>query len=61
MFVLFSGVAFFQLCGYMNFQNNGFLMLIDEVPLHNVKIGVWCAVSATRNVGPFHVHIYTYL
>jgi hypothetical protein len=24
------------------------VMLIREVPLHNVMIGVWCAVSATR-------------
>jgi len=23
-----------------------------EVPLHYVMVGVWCATSATRNIGP---------
>jgi hypothetical protein len=42
--VLFSGVACFKLCGYMNMQKNRFLILMDEVPLCNVKLGVGCGL-----------------
>ena len=31
-------------------QNNA--RLIHKIPLHDVKIGVWCAVSATRIIRP---------
>ena len=27
-------------------------MLIHDVPLHDVVVGVWCAVNATRTVEP---------
>jgi len=30
----------------INLEKN--LMLIHEVPLHDIKVGVWCAMSATR-------------
>ncbi|PSN40865.1 hypothetical protein C0J52_20149, partial [Blattella germanica] len=26
--------------------------IVQEVPLHPIKIGVWCAVSARRIIGP---------
>jgi hypothetical protein len=27
-------------------------MLIHAMPLHDVKFGVWCGISATRIIGP---------
>jgi hypothetical protein len=33
-----------------NFPTNPHLT--QEVPLHPVKVGVWCAVSARRTIGP---------
>lgn len=38
------------------------LMLIHGVPLHNVKIGVWCAISATTIIADIlflRPYIYT--
>jgi hypothetical protein len=26
--------------------------IIHEVPLYDIKVGVWCATSATRHIGP---------
>jgi len=37
----------------MNPPTNRFPMLIHEVPLHDVKVGVWCAVSATKIIKSF--------
>ena len=55
--ILFSGEAWFHLGGLVNSQNNRYWsaenpMLIQEVPLHGVQVGVWCAMSATRIIGP---------
>ena len=50
MLILFSGIAFFK---PWVIENIGFLGSINEVPLQNVQVGVWCAVGASRNVGPF--------
>jgi hypothetical protein len=38
-------------------------MLIHDMPLHDVKIGVWCAMSATTITGPlFHtINIHRYV
>jgi hypothetical protein len=49
--------ALFHLSGYINAQNNGYWSSINprqmfEVPLHDQKIGVWCAITASRIVGP---------
>jgi hypothetical protein len=49
--------ACIHLNGYVSAQNNGHwssinLRQIFEAPLHNHKIGVWCATTATRIVGP---------
>ena len=30
-------------------------MFIHEVPLRDVKLGVWCAMSATRIIGPIFI------
>jgi hypothetical protein len=32
-------------------QKNAFPTLIQEIPLHDVTVGVWCAVSATMTMG----------
>ncbi len=53
----FSDEAWFHLSGYVNSQNsrhwstdnpNQFI----ETPLHSIKIGVWCAMSRRRIIGP---------
>jgi hypothetical protein len=50
---LFSDEAWFHLQGYINTQNNRYWSsenphLTHEVPLHPLKFGVCCAVSARR-------------
>jgi hypothetical protein len=51
-----SDDAWFHWQGYINTQNNYWNSqnshLTHEVPLHPVKVGAWCAVSARRIVGP---------
>jgi hypothetical protein len=54
--ILFNNEACFCLSGYINSRNNRYqlavnLMLIHDVPLHDMKVGVWCAVGATRIIG----------
>jgi hypothetical protein len=49
--------AWFHLQGYINTQNKCYWnsqnpYLTHKVPLHPVKVRVWCAVSAKRIVGP---------
>jgi hypothetical protein len=56
-FVFYTDEAWFHLSGYVNSQNNRYWSAenphsIHEVPLHDVKIGVWCAISAHRITGP---------
>jgi len=52
--VLFSDEACFHFSGCVASQHNNYqsveknLTLINEVPLHDIKVGVWCATSATR-------------
>jgi hypothetical protein len=53
----FSDEAWFHLQGYINKQNNRYWSsqnphLTHEVPLHPVKVGAWCAVSARMIVVP---------
>jgi hypothetical protein len=52
-----SDEAWFHLQGYINTQNNRYWSsqtphLTHKAPLHPVKVGVWCALSARRTVGP---------
>jgi hypothetical protein len=52
----FSDEAWFHLQGYINTQNNRYWSsqnphLTHEVPLHPVKVVVWCPVSARRIAG----------
>jgi hypothetical protein len=52
-----SDEAWFHLSGHVNSQNTRYWeaenpRLLHEQPLHNQKIGVWCAVSGTRIIGP---------
>jgi hypothetical protein len=53
----FTDEAWFHLSWYINAQNNRYWSSINprqtfEVPLHDQKIGVWCAITASRIVGP---------
>lgn len=52
-----SDEAWFHLSGYVNSQNTRYWdtenpNLVHEVPLHDAKVGVWCAVSGRRIIGP---------
>jgi hypothetical protein len=54
---MYSDVAWFTLCGYINSHNNRHWStenphLAHEVPLHDLKVGVWCAVGVLRITGP---------
>jgi hypothetical protein len=54
--VFFSDEAWFSLRGKMNSQNNWYWYaenprLFHEFPLHDKRIGVWCAISACRITG----------
>jgi hypothetical protein len=51
-----SDEAWFHLSGHVNSQNTTYWSVdnpntIHQQPLHDQKIGVWCAVSSTRIVG----------
>jgi hypothetical protein len=53
--------AYFHLSGYVNIQNTRIWSVenphsVHQIPLHDIKIGVWCAVSARRIVGPILYH-----
>lgn len=55
--VFFSDEAWFSLCGYVNSQNNRVWSASNphlqlQAPLHQQKVGVWCAISRSRVVGP---------
>ena len=55
--LFFSDEAWFHLTGYINSQNNRYWSTdnphqLHEVPLHDQKVGVWCAISRTRLIGP---------
>jgi hypothetical protein len=55
--IFFSNDVWFHLQGYTNKQNNRYWSsqnphLTHELPLHPLKVGVSCAVSARRTVGP---------
>lgn len=55
--VFFTDEAWFHLSGYVNSQNTRIWStenphVFHETPLHCLKIGVWCAVSRHRIVGP---------
>jgi hypothetical protein len=56
----FLDEAWFHLTSYVNSQNTRIWSkenphAAHETPLHPVKIGVWCAVSRHRIVGPTFV------
>jgi hypothetical protein len=53
----FTDEAWFHLSWYINAQINRYWSSINpkqtfEVSLHDQKIGVWCAITASRIVGP---------
>jgi hypothetical protein len=44
-----SDEAWFHLSGHWDTENPH---AVHEVPLHDEKVGVWCAVSGRRIIGP---------
>jgi hypothetical protein len=55
--ICFSDEAWFHLSGHVNSQNTRLWAATNphttlEKPLHSMKVGVWCAMSRTRIVGP---------
>jgi hypothetical protein len=53
----FTDEAWFHLSGYVNSQNNRLWSSenpheLYQVPLHDQKVGVWCAISRMRIIGP---------
>jgi len=55
--VFFTDEAWFHLSGYVNSQNYRTWRTENphnytETPLHPQKIGVWCAISRRRIIGP---------
>lgn len=55
--LFYSDEAWLHLSGYVNSQNNRYWCAenphqLHVRPLHDVKIGVWCAISARRIIGP---------
>jgi len=47
-----SKEVWIHLTGYVKYQRPRFPILIHKLPLRDVKIGVWCAISATRIITP---------
>ena len=55
--IWFTDEAWFHLNGYVLSQNNRYWShenphRIHEIPLHDERIGVWCAVNGFRIIGP---------
>jgi hypothetical protein len=53
--------AYFHLSGYVNSQHTRIWSdenphAVHQTPLHDIKIGVWCAVSVKRIIGPIFYH-----
>lgn len=53
----FTDEAWFHLSGYVNSQNSRIWSTknpheFKQIPLHDQKVGVWCALSRTRIIGP---------
>ncbi len=63
--ILFSVEEWFHPSEYANSQNNRYWStenphLLYEKPFHGVKIGVWCALSSTRILGPIFFQHHRY-
>ena len=55
--LIMTDEAWFHLSGYVHSQNSRYWDIenphvIHEAPLHDQKVGVWCAVTARRVIGP---------
>jgi hypothetical protein len=53
----YTDKAWFTLCAYINSQNNRHWSTenpdaLHEVPLHDLKLGIWCAISVQKVTGP---------
>jgi hypothetical protein len=59
--MFYSDKAWYTLSGYINSQNNRYWSTenpyaVYEVPLHDLKVGVWCAISVRRTIQPMSFH-----
>lgn len=59
--VFYSDEAWFHLSGYVHSQNSRLWSAenphaFHESPLHDLKVGVWIAISRSRIVGPIFFH-----
>ena len=50
--LLFRVENWSELSLYVKPKNNKFPLLIDEALVHGFRVGVWCAISATKIIGP---------
>ena len=62
--IFFSDEAWFLLSGYVNSQNSRVWSAenphtILESPLHDVKVGAWCAISHKWITGPIYIYIFS--
>jgi hypothetical protein len=54
--MFYSDMVWFTLSGYVNRITGAGTQKhhsVYEVPLHNMKVGVWCAITLWRIIGPF--------
>lgn len=56
--IIMSDEAHFHLCGYVNKQNYRFWgtenpRILHEVPLHPLKVTVWCGIYGRNVIGPY--------
>jgi hypothetical protein len=59
--MFYSNKVWCTLSGYVNSQYNRYWstenpQAVHEVPLHDLKVGVWCAISARRITEPVLLH-----
>ncbi len=55
--IFYAAEAWFHLSGHINSRNYQIWSsnnphALEETPLHPIKVGVWCAVSKLRVIGP---------
>jgi hypothetical protein len=59
--MFYSDRAWYTLSGFINSQNNRYRSIenphaVHEVQLHDLKVGIWCAVSVQRTIQLMSFH-----